>query len=68
MSCALDEKCVTFDTEHLRGVARHFRKLADELNNPWAPLSNEEKAEREGYLAEAARLENAANALVATTH
>ncbi len=56
------------DADGLRGVARNFRKLADEMNPDDMALSNEEKAEREGYLAEAARLEEAANALVAKTH
>jgi tetratricopeptide (TPR) repeat protein len=51
------------DADGLRGLARNFRNLADEVKNAREPLSKEEKAEREGYLADAARLEKEANAL-----
>jgi serine/threonine protein kinase len=51
------------NADGLRGVARNFRKLAEKVKNARQSLTNEEKAEREGYLAEAARLEKAANAL-----
>jgi hypothetical protein len=51
------------DADGLRGVARNFRKLANEVKNTRETLTSEENAEREGYLAEAARLEKAANTL-----
>jgi tetratricopeptide (TPR) repeat protein len=49
------------DADGLRGVARNFRNLANKMNPQGKVLSNEEKAERERYLAEAARLEKAAD-------
>jgi tetratricopeptide (TPR) repeat protein len=52
------------NADGLRGLARNFRKLADEVKKTRETLSREEKAEREEYLAEAARLEKDANALM----
>ncbi len=51
------------DADGLRGVARRFRDLADDVKKTRDPLCVREKAEREGYLAEAARLEKAADLL-----
>jgi hypothetical protein len=51
------------DADGLRGVARHFRALADERKPEQPTRSLADKDERQEYLVEAVRLEKAADAL-----
>jgi len=51
------------NADGLRGVARGFRELANEVKSRWITLSCPEKDEQAEYLAEARRLEDAADKL-----
>ncbi len=57
------ERLCADSADGLRGVARDFRELADDVARRRADLSPAERDERRGYLDEAARLEQDADAL-----
>lgn len=63
-ACLRECECLWVrDADGLRGVACYFRNLAKDLKPRQTVPSSEEEAERAGYLAEAVRLEKAADAL-----